>query len=737
MRSTKWGVGALFAMSALLAAAAASGPVGPAKAGAGSVGPSIVLDERIDCVPTSGPTRQGRPSGQLCTHGPDAQSAIPPVGPAVVALQAAELPLDTQLATAGTAGIACYGDGTTGPRVQAVYARASDQLDRYAETVPQILAHAAQVESEVAASAAETSGERHVRWVTDTSCNLSVLNIVLAADGDDDFISKTVVQMRAKGYEQGDRAYLMWMDATRYCGIGSIYTDDVAGSQNRNFFGPSWSRVDRACWGVAETHELGHNLGGVQRTAPNSNNAGHCTDEYDLMCYADPNGRNLNTVPNGPPIYTIVKCPDRAHDRRYDCNHDDYFNTNPALNSYLATHWNAADSPFLARTPSQGTRGLGAFHPVAPGRVHDGRNAGVGRIPGNGEQYVQVTGAFGIPPVGVSAVAVNVTVTGPVSSGYLTLYSIDEPQRPVVSNLNYTAGQTVANSVLITVPYDGKIAVYSSSGSPYVIVDVAGWYADASGYDATLGGYHPLTPTRVLDTRNVTLGGPAPLGTGGPIDLQVTGVAGIPAGASAVALNLTGLSATQTTWLTAWPSGLAQPLASNLNLNSAAPVANQVVAKLSAAGKLSIANANGTTHVIADVTGWYDDGGAFAASGYIYHAVSPVRITDTRPPVGNPLQGGVSRAVNLVGGISGIPSSGVAAVTANVTVTQPSAGGWLTAWPAGAGQPDASLLNFATGQTVPNFATLSVAAGQVNVAVNSGTAHFLVDVTGWFGPLPG
>src|SRR5207248_4842237 len=83
-------------------------------------------------------------------------------------------------------------------------------------------------------------------------------------------------------------------------------------------------------------HELGHNLGAVNDSAPNSSKAGHCLDEYDVMCYNDSGG-----------LKTHVVCTDRAHDQRLDCNHDDYYNTNPSPGSYLTNHWNVADNQFL------------------------------------------------------------------------------------------------------------------------------------------------------------------------------------------------------------------------------------------------------------------------------------------------------------------------------------------------------------------------------------------------------
>jgi hypothetical protein len=100
--------------------------------------------------------------------------------------------------------------------------------------------------------------------------------------------------------------------------------------------------VDSGCWnGSTAAHELMHNLGGVQRSAPNTSGAGHCVDEYDVMCYSD--------APNYPTM--VIRCPQTSHNARFDCNHDDYYHTNPGSGTYLDTQWNAANSRYLLLAP--------------------------------------------------------------------------------------------------------------------------------------------------------------------------------------------------------------------------------------------------------------------------------------------------------------------------------------------------------------------------------------------------
>ena len=264
----------------------------------------------------------------LCTHGPDAA----PPGIDVDAPPPAR-------AAAAVPGIECEGDGVSGLRTLVVYARASDQPDRYGASVDKIRGWAAAADGVYQDSAAETGGTRRIRFVHDAECAMKVANIVLPAAADDSF-DAMVAALRSAGYDRSDRKYLVFADATVYCGIASLAGDDRPYATNASNRGPSYARVDRACWGGATAaHEHQHNLGGVQDSSPHASGGGHCTDEWDVMCYSD--------EPLHPTMQIL--CPDPLRDgTRFDCRHDDYFSTNPPAGSYLDTHWNAADNAFLS-----------------------------------------------------------------------------------------------------------------------------------------------------------------------------------------------------------------------------------------------------------------------------------------------------------------------------------------------------------------------------------------------------
>lgn len=268
----------------------------------------------------------------LCTHGPD-------LAPAGVNVQRGMPPLQERELAVSNA-IVCEGDGVTGNRVQVLYARAADRPDQYDTYLASIRQWATEADQIYYDSAAETNGTRRIRFVHDANCTLSVLNVVLSAAGDNNF-SNTINELKALGHNRTDRKYMIFMDADIYCGIGTFAGDDQPGQANNNNIGPDYGRTDSGCWGGhTAAHELTHNLGGVQDSAPNSSLGGHCVDEFDVMCYSD--------SPYYPPMRYL--CADNGHENRLDCNHDDYYHTNPAANSYLATHWNVANNQFLINT---------------------------------------------------------------------------------------------------------------------------------------------------------------------------------------------------------------------------------------------------------------------------------------------------------------------------------------------------------------------------------------------------
>ena len=254
---------------------------------------------------------------------------------------------------------------------------------------------------------------------------------------------------------------------------------------------------------------------------------------------------------------------------------------------------------------------------------------------------------------------------------------------------------------------------------------------------STEGAFHPLAPARILDTR-AGVGAPAArLGPEQTISLQVIGAGGVPPDATAVVMNVTVTEPTAGSFLTAWPAAQPRPTASNLNYVGGQTVPSLVTVRIGFEGKVSLYNFAGSTHLIADVAGWY--GADYGDAGSRFNPVTPARVLDTRTGNGAvPGKLGPSGTIGLqVTGRGGVPASGVSAVVLNVTVTEPTAGSFLTAWPAGQSRPLASNLNFSAGQTVPNLVVVKVGAGGlVNLFNYAGASHVIADVAGWFGAGP-
>ena len=224
--------------------------------------------------------------------------------------------------------------------------------------------------------------------------------------------------------------------------------------------------------------------------------------------------------------------------------------------------------------------------------------------------------------------------------------------------------------------------------------------------------FSPLTPARILDTRPGQLdsdGHNTALGPGQTIEVTVTGVGGVPAsGVGAVVLDLTATEPSAAGYLGVFPANEAMPAASSLNFAAGQTIANMVTAKVSADGKVKIYNGAGTTHVVADVAGWF-------STGSDYKPLTPARILDTRPGQldsdGHNAALGPGQTIDVtVTGVGGVPASGVGAVALNVTAAGPTAAGYLTNFPTGVTRPVSASLLFSAGQNIANEVTAKVGA---------------------------
>jgi hypothetical protein len=197
-------------------------------------------------------------------------------------------------------------------------------------------------------------------------------------------------------------------------------------------------------------------------------------------------------------------------------------------------------------------------------------------------------------PAGATAVVLNVTATNPTAAGNLTVYP-GGGTLPGTSNLNYVAGQTVPNMVVVPLGPANTVTFYNSAGTVDLVADVLGTYAPSS--DA---GFSGSAPTRVLDSR---LGIGAPKAKLGAAQTLTLAIPALPAGATAVVLNVTATNPTAAGNLTVYPGGGTLPGTSNLNYVAGQTVPNMVVVPLGPANTVTFYNSAGTVDLVAEVLG--------------------------------------------------------------------------------------------------------------------------------------
>lgn len=233
-----------------------------------------------------------------------------------------------------------------------------------------------------------------------------------------------------------------------------------------------------------------------------------------------------------------------------------------------------------------------------PTRIVDTRTGvggSTGAITGGTSRSFQVSA-----PAGTKAVALNVTAISPSALGNMRIYP-DGATVPNASNINYIPGVDKAAFVVVNLPTDGKIDVYSDGGSANVAMDLFATYPAASTLVTA-------SPVRVLDTRQSA----NTLKSDTSLTFQVTGKAGVPADAQAVLVSVTGIHATGSTGvgnLRLYPAGGSLPTVSTLNyVSSTSDVANFAIVRLGTNGQLTLYSNGSPIDVAVDVLGYVPAG---------------------------------------------------------------------------------------------------------------------------------
>jgi hypothetical protein len=234
------------------------------------------------------------------------------------------------------------------------------------------------------------------------------------------------------------------------------------------------------------------------------------------------------------------------------------------------------------------------------------------------------------------------------------------------------------------------------------------------------GGYQPVTPTRLLDTRLTSAFG---LGPAGRVDVPVLGQAGIPAvGVTSVVLNLTATCVSDDTSLAVWPTGGPQSNRPVTAVPAGATRSVLVTVRVGANGAVSIGNARGVTELTADVVGYYWAGGSPV------RPIDSTRLYDSRSDAGA-LQSGLSRLIPLPPTFGGIPSSQIRGLIVNASGLSPSGPGSLAVFRPGAAG-DLATLAYSAGRSVDNLAMVEVSNGTIAVRATGTPVNLTLDVRG-------
>ena len=237
------------------------------------------------------------------------------------------------------------------------------------------------------------------------------------------------------------------------------------------------------------------------------------------------------------------------------------------------------------------------FTSLAPQRVLDTRSGTGGVVGPLGTGGTLTLDLSSSVPAGATAAVFNLTGVDVTAPTFVTAWPTGA-QRPLASNLNLVAGEIAPNLVTVALSADRKVSLFNAFGSLDLVADLAGYYAPNSGQS-----FYPLSPIRVMDTRDANGNSVHPVGPQGEIPLDLSHW--LPAAATSTVFNLTGTNVTASTFVTAWPLGVQRPLASNLNLTTFRTAANLAVVALGTGRTVNLFNLNGNVDLVADLAGYF------------------------------------------------------------------------------------------------------------------------------------
>lgn len=381
----------------------------------------------------------------------------------------------------------------------------------------------------------------------------------------------------------------------------------------------------------------------------------------------------------------------------------------------------------------------GSYTSLVPARLLDTRTT---KTPFSAKQIrsLQITSKGGVPTSGVSAVVLNVTAVSPTAAGNLVVYPAGAAV-PTASTVNFNAGWTGASLTTVPVGTNGQVSIRNATGSVNVIVDVVGYYrTDASTTTGAYGGYFTGTPFRLIDTR-IADQGPA-LAPNETIPLSVdfndpSDPFDYNSHVKALAINVTAVGPTAPGHFTTWNGAGTTPNTSTLNFTRGKTVPNMTIVPTRGCAEawctpgapmFSVLNAaTGSTHLIVDVAGYYDDNQTPGSLRFVPR--TPKRIVDTLVSLGTTTLGaGQTKKVVAPTTVAGLDTW---ALVTTLTAAAPQQDSAITLWGSGA-RPTASNLNPAAGQYVSNMTMTDLGfANDFNLYNGSkGSTNLIVDVLG-------
>jgi hypothetical protein len=349
-------------------------------------------------------------------------------------------------------------------------------------------------------------------------------------------------------------------------------------------------------------------------------------------------------------------------------------------------------------------------------------------------------------PAGAGAIVAQLTAISPTAPGFLSAFAAGG-SFPGTANVNFTTGQIVGNLVTVGLgidPSDNEPAVTvfngpTGAGGPVTdfALDLYGYYAPQTSGSGD--AYVAITPARIFDTRpgSGQPGAGQTLTNGGSVDVPVTGVGGVPSGASAVVVNIAVTDTSSASFVQGYPTGSPPSQSTptvNQNWVAGETLSTKGIIGVGGNGSITLANHAGNVDLVVDVDGYFTAPGV---SGALFSALPvPVRLLDTRP---GGVAGGTSATAH-VGGANGVPADASAGVLNVVDiVSSQTDGNFLTVFPSGVSPPLAADVNFLGGDlyTVVDNSSYGTVGQGGNVSVLNGpadasNANVVVDEFGYF-----